>query len=296
MPEGQYGLAGLSGLNIVDQLRQHDPNLVRVVEEKRPIFGRKRFSLVSPFCGKRPEFQKYLLSLSRIPTDRAHAVFYDNSGDAEFQAKLKDTLRRKFSSYRLVEDRNPPQFVNFAEPPSNNRMRLITKRIADVYGHLYQHHVPRTSPRVLNLEDDVEIPADAWERLNRVLDDEQRVGTVIGTCCDRRLDYGARGRPIAFDFRVEGRVAERSPESVKLVPVPDLPFGCTPIGAGHMGCWLTRTETLDTCPMGESELYGIHGHDLVWGWRLHEAGWSVANDWSVRCRHWFMRGRAMQSV
>ena len=290
--QGNSGISGLPG--IVCRLQ---PGLVRVVDEQKPRGrGVKPFVLVTPFCGKVPELEYYLRSLDRIPTEQCHAVFYDNSCNGEFQNRLRNCLRERFTSWCLVEDRNPPQFFVSHNTCDPSAMWPITQRIADIYALLYENFVPRASKLVLNLEDDIEIPAGGIERLLSSMDTNPELGTIIGTCCDRRPNYDAKGKPIAFDFQVEGTVSQQTPTSVKLIHIREKTFGVEPIGAGHTGCWLTRTSALESCPIGEATLHGIKGHDLVWGWRLHEAGLLCANDWSVKCRHWYHDGLRMASV
>lgn len=291
MPE--YGNSGLSALPAV--VASFDRKLIRPVKQKgRP--GVKDFVLVSPFCGKREEFQKYLMSLDRLPCQNAFAVFYDNSGDVDFQQQLMDVLERKFDSYLLIEDLNDAVFVDSNVPPSAERMKVITQRIGLVYSIIYEQYVPRDVELVLNLEDDIEIPDNAYHTLVNSLQHNEKIGTVIGTCCDRRIDYGQQGRPIAFGFQYQQRVGHHFPDDIELIPLHARTFGIEAIGSGHMGFWLTRMEALNHCPIGEPELFGINGHDLVWGWRLHEQGYLFANDWSVRCKHWFTQGRRLQCV
>lgn len=291
MPE--YGNSGLSGLPAV--VASFDPDLVRPVRHK-PATCVKDFVLVSPFCGKKPELEKYLVSLDRLPCNSAHAVFYDNSCDREFQARLIDELERRFESYLLVEDLNRAAFVDLNRPIGPERMKEITRRIGQVYSVIYEQFVPSDIGLVLNLEDDIEVPPNCFQHLTRSLLSNEQIGTVIATCHDRRIEYGGKGFPIAFAFEYSQKIGSKTPSDVELIRLEDKAFGLEAIGGGHMGCWLSRAETLHRCPMGESELFGIKGHDLVWGWRLHEQGYIFANDWSLRCRHWFTQNKRLQSV
>lgn len=289
----QYGNSGLSAIPAV--VCSFNESLVRVAED-RPRLKGKRFAVVSPLCGKSREFRKYLLSLDRLPLEHAHAVIYDNSNDRVFHRRLVSAVRDRFQSYRIIVDQNEPVFVKQGQETSVDRMREITQRIADVYGYLYREHVPKRLPFVFNLEDDVEVPAGGFEKLLAAIEADRRIGTVIGTCCDRRRAYGATGSPIAFRFLEHRQSGFANPDSVDLVPIPEKTFGIEAIGGGHSGCWLTRKEALAACPFGEAVLHGIYGHDIIWGWRLQQAGFVMANDWSVRCRHWFTERNRLASV
>lgn len=285
MGRGQYGKSGMSGM-VMSAEQAHDPSLVRVVTERRRLAG-KQFSLVSPFAGKRFALRKYQASLDRVPLHAAHAVFYDNSQSRPFQSQLLEILKSRFDSYTLIEDRNQPVTVELVSMEGWPR---IAARCAAVYGTIYGEHVPGRLSRVLNLEDDVEIPVDAWRKLNTVLDQHEAVATVIGNCRDRRPGYDSSGKPIAFNFEVHQQIGPQTdPQRVRLVQLPDRPFGVEPIGAGHMGCWLTKRDVLRELPIGERELHGVYGQDLVWGWRVNQSGRVFAIDWSVDCKHWTVR-------
>ena len=274
---------------------EHDPDRVRVAAADGSAEGRT--TIVSPFTGKREIWPIYLQSLRRLPTDHCHGVFYDNSGDRGFQSVLLETLKQRFRSYTLVEDLNPALVVDNVNTDWQDRWRLISARCSRVYREIYENHVPESAPHVVNLEDDVEIPRNAFDRMIRLMNESERVGTVVGMCRDRRQACESESLPIAFNFEATVHIGSTmGPLNVELVQLPERQFGVEPIGAAHMGLWMTRREALRDCPMGEANLHGIIGHDLVWGWRLNEAGYYFAHDWSVRCKHWDYREGKLISV
>ncbi len=57
-----------------------------------------------------------------------------------------------------------------------------------------------------------------------------------------------------------------------------------------MGFLLTEPDVIRDMPIGEPTLHDVVGHDLMYGWRLYEAGHVLAHDWSVGCRHWHWGG------
>lgn len=288
-----YGTSGMSGT--VAELDDYNPDLVT-----SETSGGKRAStdltIVSPFTGKGRVFRKYLNSLDRLPCSTSHAIIYDNSCDARFRKRLTTSVLPRFQSWELVTDKHKP--VTWIQNEPVNQWKMIAARLGRVYWYCYKRIPP--CRYVLNLEDDVEIPEDAWQKLQAVMDMDSDVGTVIGACNDRRdaPDYASFGKPIAFNFQVSQVLGPsgQDPDHIGLIQLPSRDFGIEQIGAGHMGCWLTRRTTVEDVPMGEPEIVGLAGTDIVWGWNLYKRGWRFATDWSVKCQHWSTRGNRIVSV
>lgn len=265
----------------------HNPDLVRVVAD-RPRLKGKRYNLVTPFAGKGFCFSRYLAGLRRLPLGQAHFVWLDNSNDAGFRRRLMAALDELADSWTLVEDRNPPRTVE-----TTAQYAEICWRCHCVYQELYERRICDL-PLCLNVEDDVELPDVAWERLTRVLADHPQVGTVVGSCASRRLRDDTACLPIAFNFvrREEiGGLARVSVVDQRLVQAREL--GVELIGAAHMGLWLTRTALIGKLGM-PAEADGLRAQDLVWGYQLNRSGHRFAIDWSVKTRHYYQhRGRTL---
>ena len=282
---------------ILETLPEIDHTLIRTIDEDLYL-NRKKFTLVSPFTGKDYAWPKYLASLKKLPTEDAHAVFYDNSRDPEFQKKLRKALHEHFDSFTLIEDLNAPATLD--THPKIETWQYIANRCAQVYRVIYENHVPRQIRKVFNLEDDIGLPANTWKHLNSVLDLNPQVATAIGHCNDRRPGYTSSGKPVAMNYHVHRLLGDGNlePESIVLELVPEKKFGVEQVGGGHMGCWLTRTAAIEQVAMGSVEFLGVMGQDLAWGWDLLQTDrWIMATDWAVKCKHWRkLEGKKLEAV
>ena len=256
-------------------IKQHDPKLVRVVARQNPQ-KKVKFTLTSPFANK-----QYCL-----PTHEAHAVFYDNSNCPEMRDELLRILHANFDSWTLVEDRNAAS--TFETNITLDSYPWITRRVAAVYGTLFPTYLA-DAPIVFNLEDDVEIGPDAFQRLWDTIHMDDRIATVIGNQRDRRTGYASTGRPIAFELEEVIRSGHVDADQIKLIAKQEKKFGIEAIGSGHLGCWMTRRSALEAIDIGEEYCRGMAGPDIIWGWRVNRANQLFVINWSVECRHWFQR-------
>jgi hypothetical protein len=284
--------AGLTGSIAADKrlaASADRPELIRVVR-RRPRLRGRQFNLVTPFAGKTYCFGEYLRGVRRLPPERAHAVWYDNSCDAAFRRRLERALARHFRSYTLIEDRNPPRTIE-----TTSDYARVDRRVVQIYRTI-MHELIEPLPLVFVVEDDVEVPAGGWERLVRILDENPTVGTAVGVMNSRRIVGDLTGAPVAWNIeRVESIGGDWSARAEMRRIVSEKPYGVELIGAAHTGCWLTRTNVI--------KKLGIRGgHDNVsfvdqtWGYRLNLAGHRMAIDWSVKARHYFLENGRKQWV
>lgn len=258
----------------------HDPSLVRIVEQKKKLDG-CTFNLTTPFAGK-PFFDDFMRGLSRLPLNEAHFIWYDNSNSEEYRAMLKSALDSVAPSYTLIEDGNKSLTIE-----STDDYGPISARCHKIYKYIMEGCTEESLGYTLNIEDDVEIPANV-SRLWNVLDTYPKVGTVVGSCSSRRSKGSYWKIPIAFTFRrvqTIGGDFECQVSDHRIVTAKE--FGLEAVGAAHMGCWLTRTRLLREVGM-HFGTDGVRGQDLCWGYELNLAGWTFAIDWSVCTKHYFM--------
>jgi len=270
---------------MMPQINRHDPDLVRVVSCQNPGKAVK-FTFTSPFANKQFCLPAYERSLSHIPCDQAHAVFYDNSNSSVMRAELERILKERFTSWTLIEDRNKPE--TFETNASHPLYPRITHRVAAVYSTLFPEYLA-DADIVFNLEDDVEIGSGDFEKLWNTIHMDDRIATVIGNQRDRRTGYASTGRSIAFSFHETIASGCRDGDNLEMTFVPEKDFGVEAIGAGHAGCWMTRRNALDNIYMGDESVNGLTGPDICWGWRLNRAGRLFVINWAVECRHWYQR-------
>lgn len=286
-----YGEAPSDDALRLADIQQHDPNLVRVVDQRKhdkPV----KFTLSTPFANKKFCLPAYERSLSHIPTKQAHAVFYDNSNSSGMRQEIRRILETYFDSWTLVEDRNKAQtFESNVELPGYAR---ITHRVAAVYATLFPDYLA-DADIAFNLEDDVEIAAGDFERLWNTIHLDDRIATVIGNQRDRRTGYASTGQPIAFNFTERIQVGSNNlVDEMRMDFAPEKTFGIEAIGAGHMGCWMTRRNALDSIYIGDEQHRGVTGADICWGLRVNHANRLFVVNWQVNCKHWVERfGRAV---
>jgi hypothetical protein len=277
-------------LRLVD-IQQHDPDLVRIIDERKPDKPVK-FTMSTPFANKDFCLPAYERSLSHIPTKQAHAVFYDNSNSDEMRQELRRILETHFDSWTLIEDRNKAQtFESNVDLPEYAR---ITHRVAAVYATLFPDYLA-DADIVFNLEDDVEIAAGDFERLWDTIHLDDRIATVIGNQRDRRTGYASTGHSIAFNFTERIQVGcSSSGDEMQMKFATEKTFGIEAIGAGHTGCWMTRRNALDSIYIGDERYRGLTGADICWGLRVNHANRLFVINWQVNCKHWFKRfGKAV---
>lgn len=261
----------------------HDPDRVRLVDQRLNLRG-KRYNLVTPFAGK-PFFREYLRGLDRLPLRQAHFVAYDNSNSPRFRQQLTAAIAARFDSWTLVEDRNPPVTAE-----RTTDYARISWRCHKLYQDLYERRIERL-PLCLNVEDDTELPAGTWERLNTALNLDATIATAVGVQCSRRMADDTACLPMAWNFLQQTTIGGDGAVSVvdQRIVHPK-PCGIEPIGAAHMACWLTRTPVIRRLGMAYG-WDGINAQDLCWGYALNTSGYRMVIDWSVRTRHYYLAGR-----
>ena len=256
----------------------HDESLVDVALEKKR--RRRKYALVCPHAGKTFCWSEFRRSLEKMPVSQSHVVLYDNSLSTRHGARI-DKLASELDSVTVVRDRHNPASIE-----STLDFVPIMHRCADVYEQIYSNHLPK-SDYVINLEDDIGVPDGGVERLLTALDSYPEIGTVIADCNDRRVKVSEhREQSIVVNFEVVHQIggAERSRISTQMVPTK--PYGLEYVGAGHMGLWVSRREAVDASGMWMNRVRPM-GHDIEYGLRLNQAGWSFAVDWSVKLKHFY---------
>lgn len=268
------------------QVQDHDSDLVGIVKQKDPRAKGRDINIVCPMAGKQFAFGEWKKSLGKLPLDRAHIVLYDNSNDKNFHKKVLDFCQREFDSFTLVQDDNQKLTID-GLPNSELGWKAIGQRCDDVYREIYGRFVDLRRPLCLNLEDDVGIPKNSWERLSATIKDDA-VGTVIGQCNDRRIYvYDGTVQSIAVNFDIRETLGAKNTIHVDTVPVEPRDYGVEAIGAGHMGLWLTKSAAIKEVKVGYRK-ENINGTDINWGFQLNRAGWKFCVDWSVQLQHFYL--------
>ncbi len=267
----------------------HDPELVEVIAQRGKL--QQEYLVVCPQAGKAYCFSDFRKSLSQLPLNKSHVVFYDNSNSPAHGRRIK-RVADALDSVTIIRDKNRHVTVD-ATP----QQQLLLARCGNVYEQLYSM-LPQTGSRlVINLEDDIGAPAGGVERLLTAIDSYDELGTVIGDCrCRRAKMLGdIEGQPIVCNFQKLQGVGGDESESVLAYTVPPKPFGLECVGSGHMGLWITKKECLDDVGM-TYEHAPPRGHDIQFGLRANEKGWRFAVDWSVRLEHYFQDQNRKASV
>jgi hypothetical protein len=281
------GNSGLSGTTM--SLIEHDSELVDIVRQRAPRKRGRDINVVCPMAGKQFAFKQWEESLGKLPMDRAHVLVYDNSNRPAFHRMIEEFCQREFDSYTLVRDDNQKLTID-GLPNSSLGWQAIASRCDDVYAEIYTRWMDPRRPLCLNLEDDVGIPEDSWEKLSHTIRDEQ-VATVIGQCNDRRLFvHNGTLQSIAVNFEIQEKLGAQNVREVETIPVTPKDFGVEAVGGGHMGLWLTKTEAIQQVGITTRTDY-IFGTDINWGYQLNRAGWKFAIDWSLKMDHFFQDSR-----
>lgn len=239
-------------------------------------------TLTTPFAGKKHCFDNYYEGVVNLdyPKIDIFALWYDNSNDAEFHAMLEEKIKI-FPNHKIVVDDAPHFVIENTSDYAKVSMRCheVYKAISKLVDGDY----------MFNVEDDVWVPPDSLKKMLDVFNRYEKVGTVIGSQCSRRLKDFVFRLPTAWIF-----------EQKRVFPFPDTcdefhmtclrlknfpPFGIQIIGSGHMGCWLTPTAIVKEIGFVWEE-DGLQANDIVWGYRLGKAGYHFVIDWSIRTRHY----------
>ncbi len=275
---GNSGLSGIPGT----VAQGYETDLVEVVKEKKSRRKSIDLNVVCPMAGKFFCLSDWKRSVSRLPLERSHVLVHDNGNNPKFSERVLSHCQKTFDSYTFVRDKNPhiPEHLRHDCPS-------LSARCDAFYSHIYENLINHRLPLCLNLEDDVVIPDDSFQKLHHVIQDEA-IGTVIGQCNDRR-DFVYRGSTssISVDFDVRARIGVQPELEVSVIHVPEKARGVDCIGAGHMGLWLTKTEAVRSIGVGRQQYNGLNGTDINWGFALNSAGLDFAIDWSIKMRHLF---------
>lgn len=256
-------------------------DLVRVVLD-RPRLARKSFALVTPFAGKAFCSGDYLRGIRRLPLKQAHAVWYDNSRSPQFRRRLLAALERYFDSYTLIEDTNEPYTVERTDD-----YRRIDERVYRIYRRLLEDHLCDL-PFTFVIEDDVEVPANAWPRLVRIVEEDPRIGTAVGSMNARRIVGDHSGAPVAWVIDRRQQIGGDWQAQVTMQRIMvEKPAGVELVGAAHTGCWLSRTSVIRKLGV-RFRHDGVSFVDQTWGYRLNLAGYRMALDWGVKTRHYYL--------
>lgn len=256
----------------------HDPRLVEVVGERLSLSG-KTFNLVTPFSGKSFCLDDYFRGIDRLPISEAHYVVYDNSCDHEFSAELSEIVKKKFDSYILLVDHNPPSTIDVTDDALT-----VDARVWAVYKRLLNEEIADL-PYTMIVEDDVEIPEGSYETLHALAESRDDLATVVGSMNNRRK---CDNYPVLWHLRRTYQVGGNfQPETGVVRVVEEKEFGVEIIGSSHLGCWLTKTPVIKSLGVDRKH-EGVHYVDQSWGLAVHNAGYKMAVDWSVKTKHYYL--------
>ena len=239
-------------------------------------------NLSTPFAVKDHCFPDYCRGIKRLDWSKKD-IFYtviDNSNDTAFGKKIDAFAANVgFGGYkRYVFDR--PQFTI----ENTEDYAKVSSHVHQVYRSL-QDRLPNNK-FTFNVEDDVEIPPDALQKLMHIFATYPNVGTAVGKCNSRRLKDRLLSVPVAWKFRETRVMPFGTVEDISVIRFTDPPpFGIQIIGASHIGCWLTPTKLIKQIRF--DELHGLGSNDIAWGYKLMKAGYHFVIDWSIETKHWW---------
>ena len=248
--------------------------------------GKKRYRtcLITPFAGKSYCFDKYMRGIKTIPTEDVALIAYDNSNSKRFRSRLRQALRLRFRRSTWLTDENPNYTVE-----TTDEYELINRRTFEIYRQVLRF-IP-TCDYVLIVEDDIEMPPGAYEKMISSLERYPNLATVVAHVNNRRpLDQFDDGRelPIIWDA-IEERNLASGRVDVHMIPFTETKnFGLEAVGSAHTGCWMTRYSVLKKLGFTWNE-DGIKFVDQAWGYRLNKLGYKMAVDWSIKCKHYALQ-------
>jgi len=283
--QGNSGKSGSSGVICQKEAMPHDTSLVTIVEEK--VRKKRDLNVVCPLANKGYSFGIWKKAFKKLPLNRAHVLIYDNGNDKRFSQRIRRVCDN-LDSYTLVRDTNPHLTAD-----DSFDFDAIGARCRSIYGEIYNKLIDPRRPLSVNLEDDVDFKNGSFERLERIINEDDDIATVIGQCnCRRAIQVANTLQSIAVDFKVSqmlGRAAQTSDLDIEMQLLPSKTFGVDMIGAGHMGLWLTRTDAI-AATGGMGQKFGtLRGNDLNWGFGVNAAGLKFAIDWQVKLDHFYQK-------
>lgn len=250
-----------------------------VIKNRKPTH---HTCLITPFAGKKYCFKEYLRGIKQLPLDQMYGIWYDNSNDIQFRKKLIATGKKLFAHFTLLIDDTPPMVVE-----TTQEYQDISWRCHQIFRTI-QEYVPDVE-NTLIIEDDTEPPKDGVEKLHNVLAMDKRIATAVGNVCSRRLKDRACGIPILWHYTVEQTYPANGTRVTESRLVKKRDLGIELIGASHTAFWLTRTKVLKKLGFRWYE-DGVKANDQVWGYRVNKAGYLMAVDHSILCKHWWLSG------
>ena len=264
-------------------------NILNIEEEAKPLTlvtehhkNRKvthPVELVTPFAGKTYCFSNYLKGIRYLPLKKMRGIFYDNSNNSRFHKRLKDFGTSNFAEFNLITDPAEPKVVE-----TTSEYRDISWRCHEIYRTIQENL--NGSEYTMIVEDDTEIPEKALPQMKSVLENEPRIGTVVGSVKSRRLKDRVVGIPVAWNYEISRVIPDENFMVRDSRIVNEKPYGVELIGSAHMACWLSRTALVKKIGFKYRE-DGLAANDQVWGYRLNKAGYWFAIDWGIKCKHWW---------
>lgn len=217
-----------------------------------------------PFSGRRqwwPRMRGWL-EHQTWPRSQTRLLFIDSSGDPDFGRMLKTWLTESegWRGFQYVRHDADPGLAD-ANRHNHDIYRAVQREMPRVYNPL--RHLVAT-PWMLNIEDDIEAPPDAAERLLRSFTDQ--VASVSGVYRSRYQD--------AF---VAWPVGPGLPASFT-----EAGTGVQQVGGNGFGCVMLRTSVLRDAVFHHGGLRGDFDPNF---YAELPTGWRALLDWSVRCRH-----------
>jgi hypothetical protein len=275
-----------------------------IVEHR--VSGEPTLTQVTAWAGRTFCFDRVIPNIvGQVDLQDTHVVWLDNSQDPWFRAALL-AHAEPFANFTLIQDCSDQFNINpYMRSPDDERvaahMRLAEK-IYETYQACFLQLMP-SSQMVWVVEDDVEIPRNAFARMRRHLLDCPELGTVAGRMLDRRSHEMGREETVVTEYEISMILGRNDSAVVKANNMhavgrsPSVPkWGTQIVGSTHMGCWLSRSELIRSPGIAPS-CDGVIACDNCWGWRIwKERRMRVAVDWSIHCRHHYLDAQGRQRV
>lgn len=217
-----------------------------------------------PFSGRRewrPRMRAWL-EHQTWPRSQTRLLFIDSSGDPDFGRMLKTWLAESegWRGFQYVRHDADPGLAD-ANRHAHDVYRAVQREMPRVYNPL--RHLVGT-PWLLNIEDDIEAPPDAAERLLRSFTDQ--VASVSGVYRSRYQDAFVAwpmGNGLPTPFTEPGTGVQR-------------------VGGNGFGCVMLRTSVVSDSVFHHGGKRGDFDPNFC---EELAPNWQMLLDWSVRCRH-----------
>ena len=282
-------------------MKTHD---FEIIEQRTS--GSPTLTQVTAWAGRTFCFDRVMPNIvAQVEPSNTHIVWLDNSKDQWFRKALL-AHAEQFENFTLIEDVSDKFDINpYMQGPDDAREMAHLKlgdKIYATYEACFQQLLP-SSLKTWVVEDDVEVPDDALNRMADHLGSNHNIGTVAGRMLDRRSHEAGREETVVTEYDVQMTLGTMDSFTVRARNMheanraPYVPkWGVQIVGSTHMGCWLAHSHLIRD-PGIASRCDGIIACDNSWGWRIwKEKRMRVAVDWGIHCRHHYIDAQGRQKV